>query len=325
MRRQIRGLDQASDNITNGISYVQVADSALSEIQSMMHRINELSIQASNDTNTAADRLAIDNEIQDLKQEINRIFETTEFNTHKIWDTNGPNQVQIGVQTVPAVVSKYANVFQPPFSITEDNKWLIPTSSYRVTASADSGIKVTWDAYNGKTYSTTDIPWPSTELAGTTLNIEIGDYLDTATYPELANSGITPRLSYEISDVATLDDVVNSINGTSFYSSVAAPTSVNLITVDGPLKSCKYTKYGISVSFTSGINYTAQLAADRIFKPGYKDTAFIEPSSPQNFNRPGSDSGTWSAGFMLGTAATNSLATQNFPGTAVSSSTSVMK
>lgn len=96
MRQQIRGLDKASQNINDGISYVQVADAALAKVQSMMHRINELSIQASNDTNTAADRLAIDNEIQDLKQEINRIFDTTEFNTRKIWDTNGTNLIQLG-------------------------------------------------------------------------------------------------------------------------------------------------------------------------------------------------------------------------------------
>ena len=54
MRKQIRGLDKASQNIDDGLSYVQVADGALAEVQSMMHRLNELSIQAANDTNTAA-------------------------------------------------------------------------------------------------------------------------------------------------------------------------------------------------------------------------------------------------------------------------------
>lgn len=321
MRKQIRGLDKASQNINDGTSYVQVADAALAEVQSMLHRISELSIQASNDTNTAADRLAIDNEIQDLKQEINRIFDTTEFNTQKIWDTNGNNQVQIGTEPVPAVTARYQNTSQA-FSISENNKWLIASSGYKVTATKDDGIQVSWTGYDGNPYATTNIPWPSADLAGTTLNIEIGKYLDTATYPALANSGINFRLSYNISDVATLDDVVNAINGTSFSSSTSTPTGANMITSDGVTRS-SYSKNGISVSFSSSINYTAQLAADRIFQLGYTDTAFIEPltTQPDNFNRPASDTGTWSAGFTLGTAATNPLATPNFNGTATSYTT----
>lgn len=322
MRKQIRGLDKASQNIDDGISYVQVADAALAEVQSMMHRINELSIQASNDTNTAADRLAIDNEIQDLKEEINRIFETTEFNTKKIWDTDGNNQVQIGTEKVPAVTSNYQSRSQT-FSISENNKWLIASSGYQITASKDDGIKVSWTGYDGNQYATTDIPWPSSDLAGTTLNIEIGKYLDTAAYPALANSGINFRLSYTISDVATMDDVVNAIDGTSFTSSTSAPTSANMTAADGKTYS-SYSKNGISVSFSSSVSYTAQLAADRIFQSGYKDTAFIEPlaTQPDNFNKPVSDTGTWSAGFTLGTAAANPLATSNFNGTAVSIGTS---
>lgn len=321
MHQQIRGLDKASRNIDDGTSYVQVADAALAEVQSMLHRINELSIQASNDTNTAADRLAIDNEIQDLKQEINRIFDTTEFNTQKIWDTNGNNQVQIGTESVPAVTSRYQNTSQA-FSISENNKWLIASSGYKVSATKEDGIQVSWTGYDGNQYATTNIPWPSTDLAGTTLNIEVGNYLDTATYPALANSGINFRLSYNISDVATMDDVVNAINGTSFSSSTYVPTMANMTTSDGTTRS-SYSKNGISVSFSSSINYTAQLAADRIFQLGYTDTAFIEPltTQPDNFNRPASDTGTWSAGFTLGTAAANPLATSNFTGTATSYTT----
>lgn len=320
MRKQIRGLDKASQNINDGISYVQVADSALNEVQIMMHRISELSIQAANDTNTAADRIAIDNEVQELKADINRIFETTEFNTKKIWDTNGNNQVQIGTEPVPAVTSYYENRYQT-FSISENNKWLIPSSGYKVSASETDGIKVSWTGYDGNTYATTNIPWPS-DLAGNTLDIEIGNYLDTVTYPKLAGSGINFHLTYNISDVATLQDVIDSIDGTSFGSYPITSTSANFITTDGISRS-SYSKNGISVSFSSSISYTAQLAADRIFQAGYKDTAFIEPLTPQpnNFNKPTTDTGNWSAGFTLGTAVTNPLATSSFTGTATSNST----
>ena len=80
MRRQIRGLDQASNNVQDGISYVQVADAALAEIDDMLARMTELCVQAANDTLTPEDRSYIDSEIQQLKVECNRTFHTTTFN-----------------------------------------------------------------------------------------------------------------------------------------------------------------------------------------------------------------------------------------------------
>lgn len=125
MRQQIRGLKKAEHNIADGTSYVKVADAALAEVQSMMHRINELSIQASNDTNTAADRLAIDAEIQALKKEVNPIFIDTEFNTKQIWTTDTDNRIPIGTERVAAVSTKGLN--NPGISITETNKWAFPS------------------------------------------------------------------------------------------------------------------------------------------------------------------------------------------------------
>ena len=77
MRWQIRGLRQASRNIQDGISFCQVADGALNEAHSILHRMNELSIQAANDTNQAADRAAIQNELDELLEELDRIADTT--------------------------------------------------------------------------------------------------------------------------------------------------------------------------------------------------------------------------------------------------------
>lgn len=86
MRGQIRGLDRGSNNVQDGISLLQVADGALNEVQNMLHRITELSIQAANDTNTFEDREAIQAEIAQLTQEIDKIGKTTEFNTMPIFD-----------------------------------------------------------------------------------------------------------------------------------------------------------------------------------------------------------------------------------------------
>lgn len=86
MRRQIRGLNQGAENIQDGISLIQVADGALTEVQDMLHRMTELSVKAANGTNTIDDRGFIQTEIDRLAEEINRIGKTTTFNDLPIFD-----------------------------------------------------------------------------------------------------------------------------------------------------------------------------------------------------------------------------------------------
>ncbi|MGN9019256.1 flagellin N-terminal helical domain-containing protein [Lachnospiraceae bacterium HCP1S3_C3] len=81
MRSQIRGLNKASTNAEDGISLIQVAEGALNEAHSILQRMNELATQAANDTNTSSDRTAIQQEIDALTSEIDRIASTTQFNT----------------------------------------------------------------------------------------------------------------------------------------------------------------------------------------------------------------------------------------------------
>ena len=80
MRKQIRGLDQGSTNAEDGVSAVQTAEGALTEVHSMLQRMNELAVQASNGTNSEDDRSAIQDEISQLTTEIDRVSETTKFN-----------------------------------------------------------------------------------------------------------------------------------------------------------------------------------------------------------------------------------------------------
>ncbi|RQN12312.1 FlaB [Clostridium butyricum] len=86
MRGQIRGLDQAGRNAQDGISMIQTAEGALNETHSILQRIRELATQAASDTNTGDDRKEIQNEMNQLTSEINRIGNTTEFNTQKVLD-----------------------------------------------------------------------------------------------------------------------------------------------------------------------------------------------------------------------------------------------
>jgi len=86
MRGQIRGLNQASTNAQDGISLIQTAEGALNESHSILQRMRELSVQASNGTETDDDREAVQSEIEQLQSELTRISETTEFNTMKLLD-----------------------------------------------------------------------------------------------------------------------------------------------------------------------------------------------------------------------------------------------
>ena len=80
MRKQIKGLDRASTNAQDGVSAVQTAEGALTEVHSMLQRMNELATQSANGTNSKTDRKAIQDEIDQLTTEIDRVSETTKFN-----------------------------------------------------------------------------------------------------------------------------------------------------------------------------------------------------------------------------------------------------
>jgi len=84
MRSQIRGLTQASANAQDGISCVQTAEGALTEVHSMLQRMNELAIKAANGTNTSADRAAVYQELSALVEEIDRVHTSTQFNTQNL-------------------------------------------------------------------------------------------------------------------------------------------------------------------------------------------------------------------------------------------------
>ena len=95
MRKQIRGLDQASTNAQDGISAVQTAEGALTEVHSMLQRMNELAVQAANGTNSESDRQSIQDEIDQLTTEIDRVAETTKFNETYLLKGNGKSTTLI--------------------------------------------------------------------------------------------------------------------------------------------------------------------------------------------------------------------------------------
>ena len=110
MRGQVRGLNRASDNAQDGISLIQTAEGAMDQQHAILQRARELAVQAANDTNVTADRTAISEELDQLKQEFDRITSQTEFNTQKLCDgTFTGKKFQVGAnsgQTITVSISK---------------------------------------------------------------------------------------------------------------------------------------------------------------------------------------------------------------------------
>ena len=119
MRGQIRGLNQASTNAQDGQSLIQTAEGALAEIHSVIQRMRELTVQASNDTNVSADRKAISLELAALSSEIDRIASQTEFNTMKLLDGSfSDKKLQVGANTSQLISISISKMDTTALSIT---------------------------------------------------------------------------------------------------------------------------------------------------------------------------------------------------------------
>lgn len=111
MRNQIRGLNKASDNAQDGISLVQTAEGALNEVHSMLQRMSELAVQASNDTNQTTDRAALQSEVAQLQTEITRVADKTQFNKQNILNGDFTKKnIQVGANSGELIAIDIANV-----------------------------------------------------------------------------------------------------------------------------------------------------------------------------------------------------------------------
>ena len=99
MRRQVRGLTQASANAQDGISMVQTAEGALNEVHDMLQRMNELAVKAANGSNQSEDRAYIQKEVDALVNEIDRVAGTTTFNEKNLLNSNQTIDLQVGAET----------------------------------------------------------------------------------------------------------------------------------------------------------------------------------------------------------------------------------
>lgn len=150
MRSQIRGLFRGANNIDDGISYCQTADGALNEMHDILQRMNELSVQAANGLNSKSDRLAIDDEIQALKEEMDRICQTTKFNDEYIFKCEDNKLLEhetysldyYGMYTGVEIYNESANVTATGITATYGGI-------------VYNGVRTSWNAINPNMYDAT--------------------------------------------------------------------------------------------------------------------------------------------------------------------------
>ncbi len=139
MRRQVRGLTQASANAQDGISCVQTAEGALNEVHDMLQRMNELANKAANDTNMTEDRDYIQSELDALSTEIDRVASTTTFNQQNLLDGSftGKN-LQVGAESGQAITINISSMTASKLSV---NTAKIDVSSFTNAGNAIKNIK----------------------------------------------------------------------------------------------------------------------------------------------------------------------------------------
>ena len=141
MRRQVRGLTQASANAQDGISMVQTAEGALNEVHDMLQRINELAVKGENGTLTSEDRGYIDSEVQQLMSEIDRVASTTTFNEKNLLngDCSSGVDLHVGAECGQKITLKIKSMSCKAISLSGTTS--TASASGKLNASVKKAIK----------------------------------------------------------------------------------------------------------------------------------------------------------------------------------------
>ena len=167
MRSQIRGLNKASDNASDGVSLIQTAEGALNETHSILQRMNELAVQGANDTNQSIDRDAINDELSALTEELDRISETTQFNKQNLLDgTFADKKLQVGANTNQNISISIDNMNASTLGLTN--------ISYRTTETGTAPEKVKYQGMSVK-YSTGETQKDNTNRAISSIQGQISN------------------------------------------------------------------------------------------------------------------------------------------------------
>ena len=214
MRRQIRGLSQASANAEDGISCVQTAEGALNEVQDMLQRMNELAVKGENGTLTTTDRSYIQAEIRQLMSEVDRVQSTTTFNEMNLLDGSFMKGLQVGAEAGQHIDISIANMSMIGLAAGIDNK-LYTKITYNNLVK-NTGVKYTATTYKSETVGKQNVMIGSVDKSKT-----------TTTYSTIDSTSKT--YSKATMDTATAEKVINSFMrlATGAASSVATAQTFN--------------------------------------------------------------------------------------------------
>jgi flagellin len=177
MTAQIRGLNQAARNANDGISLAQTAEGALQESTNILQRMRELAVQSANDTNSETDRTSLNEEVQQLKSELDRIAKTTEFNGKKLIDgtmSNATFQVGANEGTNETISFSIADARAAALSTAVSGTAAVSAASAIASAAAVSGAAATATAFGSLTFT-------ATSAAGSAANVAYNVTIVSAT------------------------------------------------------------------------------------------------------------------------------------------------
>ena len=228
MRKQIKGLDQASTNAEDGVSAVQTAEGALTEVHSMLQRMNELAVQASNGTNSESDRDSIQNEISQLTTEIDRVSETTKFNeTYLLKGSKGEKTKTLsakdagvaGTLVDGAGTATLTVALKTGSSVTVAGQTYTIKSGNAAATANDSLTKIQKDVsaatgpviINGTTYIKTNDTW-SAGTGTTYSSAELSAKVTAGDKVKIGTSDEVVALDYDDKNNITMTEAAGKIN-----------------------------------------------------------------------------------------------------------------
>jgi flagellin len=283
MSAQVRGLNQAARNANDGISMAQVAEGAMQEVSSNLQRIRELAVQAASDSNSASDRAALNDEVTQLVEEINRVANTTSFNGTNLLDGSfGEKSIQVGAKAGDNETIKVSMVNVKADSLGVGSKSYYRAESegaavtgsglaagdltingYQIGATSADGVSPTGD--DGSAIAIANAINARTGDTGVTASVEIASYSGTAMSGATSTLAALSANAVKINGVAIGEiasvtsaaisrgsDIAAAINAVSDQTGVTATFS----TEDGAVKLTSIDGRNITVSSTAASDVT---------------------------------------------------------------------
>ena len=238
MRMQIRGLNQADNNAADGESVLNTAEGALQEINAMLVRMKELTVQAANDVNSDQERSAIQDELNSINEEIDRITSETEFNTQPLLNGNLSRRVYSNVQNVVnlSVTDNYpAGIYG--ITVTQDARQAIAVGDGTIAMNSTDTIKK--DEVG------------SISINGYDINIAEGDDLNTVVSKLMAGADMTGGKMFVTDPSLTNDTSDKPLEGTKIKKSDGTTETVSAADVASATgKGTEYAGYEPATTYT---------------------------------------------------------------------------